>query len=237
MDKQDEMWGMDVMKLGWVTVPSLLIQHQARIGVTALEMAVLLHIFQYWWQANKLPFPGNARLAAQLGISPRQVQRHIAALEKKGLIKRHARNSPTYGQVSNFLDPSGLVSRLQELQRTLPRRRGRSSLPRKRPDATFHGLRPGLPGSLGQRPAPRRGPAEQLSTSRAGKEPALRRDPTAGVRPHTLRNGWSGVTSSSADRAFDGCQPRQRVRATRPATLLRQILSHHDLGSRYRDMA
>lgn len=120
MNTQNEMWGMDVMKLGWVGVPSLLIQQQAMIGVTALEMAVLLHILQHWWQAKQLPFPGNARLAAQLGISARQVQRHIAALEKKGLVKRLARSSRTQGRMSNFLDPSGLVSRLQEVQRTLP---------------------------------------------------------------------------------------------------------------------
>lgn len=120
MSKQDEMWGADVMRLGWVNVPNLLIQQQARIGVTALEMAVLLHILQHWWQAKKLPFPGNTRLAAQLGISARQVQRHIAALEKKGLVRRHARSSPAQGRMSNFLDPSGLVSRLQEVQRALP---------------------------------------------------------------------------------------------------------------------
>lgn len=120
MNRLDEMWGTDVMKLGWIAVPHILIQYQATIGITAPEMAVLLHILRHWWQAERLPFPSNARLADQLGISARQVQRHIAALEKRGLVKRHARSSPTQGRMSNFLDPSGLVSRLKELQRALP---------------------------------------------------------------------------------------------------------------------
>lgn len=61
-------------------------------------------------------------------------------------------------------------------------------------------------------------------------------DLTTCTGPTTLRDGQPGVIGGSADRAFDSCQPGRRVRATRPATLLRQILSRGDLGVRYRDV-
>ena len=105
---------------GYTTVPTLLLQHQAELGISCLELAVLLHILQHWWKADQLPFPSNGRLATLLGISARQVQRHIAALEGKNLIERIARKSGSGGRTTNLLDPGRLVARLTELARRLP---------------------------------------------------------------------------------------------------------------------
>jgi len=44
------------------------------------------------------------------------------------------------------------------------------------------------------------------------------------------------MIDGSADRAFDGSQPKRRVRVTRPETLLRRILSNVNLGDRYRNV-
>lgn len=113
-------WGADVIKRGYTTVPNLLLLHQVKLDISCLELAVLLHVFRHWWQPEDLPFPSNGRLAALLGLSARQVQRHIAALEKKGLVKRIVRKSQSGGRTSNSLDPEGLVCRLAELAHGSP---------------------------------------------------------------------------------------------------------------------
>jgi predicted ArsR family transcriptional regulator len=54
-------------------------------------------------------------LSDRLGLSPRQIQRHIAQLEAAGLVKRIERRAAHRGKLSNEYDLSGLVERLKKL--------------------------------------------------------------------------------------------------------------------------
>ncbi len=108
-------WGKAVMSLGFCIVPSLLFRAQRRLGLNPTQVAVLMHLADYWWSADRKPYPAKKTLADRLGIGPRQVQRIMADLEGAGLVKRIERRAAHKGKLSNFYDLSGLVERLNDL--------------------------------------------------------------------------------------------------------------------------
>lgn len=110
-------WGNSVLNLGFTIVPSLILKAQARLEISAQELAVLLQIMDHWWDAKSWPYPGKKVLAERLSIKPKQIQRHTASLEKKGILKRVQRYGRNHkGKLSNEYDLSGLVAKLKELE-------------------------------------------------------------------------------------------------------------------------
>lgn len=109
-------WGKPVMDLGFCIVPSLILRAQRRLKLNPTQLAVLMHFADYWWDVNRQPFPSKKTLAERLGLSARQVQRHIADLEEMGLVKRIERRAAHRGKLSNTYDLTGLVKRLKELE-------------------------------------------------------------------------------------------------------------------------
>lgn len=109
-------WGKKVMEHGFCVVPSLLLRAQGRLGLNSTQLAVLLQLYEHWWDPDKRPHPGKRRLADRLGIGPRQIQRHIADLEQAGLVKRIERRSASGAKQSNTYDLSGLVEKLKALE-------------------------------------------------------------------------------------------------------------------------
>lgn len=113
----DAKWGSTVMQQGYCMIPSLLLKAQNRLKLTSTQMAVLLQICDYWWEAARKPYPGKEALAMRMGMTGRQVQRHIAALEEKKLVARIPRfDASNGGRSTNMYDLSGLVSQLQALE-------------------------------------------------------------------------------------------------------------------------
>ena len=115
-NSSEQKWGKAVMDLGFCIVPSLLLRGQRRLGLSPTQLAVLLQLCDHWWDAERNPYPGKKRLAERLGISPRQLQRHVAALEAAGLVARIERRGRDGGKLSNSYDLSGLVKRLNLLE-------------------------------------------------------------------------------------------------------------------------
>lgn len=109
-------WGKDVMGFGFCIVPSLLLRAQARLKLNPTHLAILMHLADYWWEAERKPHPSKKTLGERLGLSARQVQRYIAELEDMKLLQRIQRTAPSRGKQSNFYDLSGLVARLKELE-------------------------------------------------------------------------------------------------------------------------
>lgn len=109
-------WGKGVMGLGFCIVPSLLLRAQARLGLNPTQLAVLMHLADYWWDVDRKPYPSKKTLGERLKLGPRQVQRYIAELERANLVKRVERRAAHKGKLSNEYDLSGLVARLQELE-------------------------------------------------------------------------------------------------------------------------
>ena len=68
-------WGKAVMDLGFCIIPSLLLRAQARLGLNPTQLAVLMHLADYWWEAERKPFPKMQTLGERLKLSPRQARR------------------------------------------------------------------------------------------------------------------------------------------------------------------
>lgn len=108
-------WGKDVIDQGFCIVPSLILRAQARLKLNPTQLAVLMHLADYWWDVDRKPFPSKKTLGERLSLSPRQVQRHMADLEEMGYVRRIERTAAHKGKISNEYDLSGLVKRLKEI--------------------------------------------------------------------------------------------------------------------------
>lgn len=104
------------MDLGFCVLPSLIFRAQRRLGLNPTQLAVLLQLADFWWDAGRKPFPKKADLAERLNLSERQVQRHIADLEDAGFVTRIERRAIHRGKISNEYDLSGLVTKLKALE-------------------------------------------------------------------------------------------------------------------------
>jgi predicted transcriptional regulator len=109
-------WSKPVMAQGFLILPSLLLKAQARLKLKPIELALIFHLADFWWDSERKPFPSKKRLGERLGIGGRQVQRWLANLEEAGLISRKQRYAPSGGKLTNEYDLSGLVKRLKELE-------------------------------------------------------------------------------------------------------------------------
>lgn len=104
---------------GFTFVPSVLLRGQARLRIDAIDLIVLIHLIDHWWQSSEMPYPSKRRLAERLMVSEKTVQRSMARLEAEGLVRRIARHYPGGGQTSNFYDLSPLVERLRPVAKDM----------------------------------------------------------------------------------------------------------------------
>ena len=115
LKQSEKKWGAAVMKHGACILPSILLQAQARLLINAQQMIVLLQLAEHWWKHDGKVFPSKASLSERIGLSEKQIQRHIKVLESKKLVRRIQRTSPGKGKISNEYDLSGLVAKLQDI--------------------------------------------------------------------------------------------------------------------------
>ena len=87
-------------------VPSPLLRAQRRLGLSPTQLAVLMQLCDFWWDSERKPYPSKA---TRLGLSPRQVQRHVAELETAGIVRRTQRRLSHGGKTTNSYDLGGLV--------------------------------------------------------------------------------------------------------------------------------
>lgn len=111
----EKKWGKAVMAHGYCIFPSILLQAQSRLGVNAQEMIVLLQLAEHWWSADGKIFPKKEVIGGRVGLSGRQVQRHIQRLEELKLVERKERYRAGR-RTSNEYDLSGLVSKLRSIE-------------------------------------------------------------------------------------------------------------------------
>jgi DNA-binding transcriptional ArsR family regulator len=98
------------MEAGWTVLPSVILERQKALGLDAIDVNILLHLARYWWFHDRPPFPAKATIAECMGIDRSTVRRHIAALEKDGLIRREPRYKPERGgQDTNAYHFDGLI--------------------------------------------------------------------------------------------------------------------------------
>lgn len=114
--RAEKKWGSNVMKLGFCMIPSMLLRAQRRLGINPTQLAILLQLADYWWDADNKPYPSKQSLSDRLGIGTRQIQRYIAELEKAGYVTRIERFGDNNGKLTNFYDLSGLVEKLKQFE-------------------------------------------------------------------------------------------------------------------------
>jgi predicted transcriptional regulator len=92
MENMVNKWGQAAAQRGFAQIPNDLLRLNNFLNkehrLTPVELLVVLQLVGYWWQKEKMPFLGMAKLAEHLGVSERQVQRAIARLSKDGLIAK-----------------------------------------------------------------------------------------------------------------------------------------------------
>jgi predicted transcriptional regulator len=106
-------WGKSVIRAGYTVVPSIILRAQARLHINAVDLAVLLHLLDHWWDNAEMPFPSKKRIADRLEVSTKTVQRAIVKLEKEGLVRRVTRSNGNGGQASNLYDLQPLIDRIR----------------------------------------------------------------------------------------------------------------------------
>jgi predicted transcriptional regulator len=109
-------WGKAVRNYGYAGIPSIMIQGQRRLGVTPLQMNILIQLLDYLYDPTRPPFPRKSEIADRLGISSKTIQTNIRALEKAGLIKREIRRKAAGDYDSNVYHLDGLITRIQALE-------------------------------------------------------------------------------------------------------------------------
>ncbi|WNG14652.1 helix-turn-helix domain-containing protein [Cystobacter fuscus] len=116
-DKRNiEKWGPTAWKSGWMGVPSILITHQARLGLEPSDLNVLLHLIVHWWEPTRKPFLGKKEMAKAMGgVSLRTVQRALSRLRKANYIVQRPRMRADGSHTTPEYDLTGLVTRVSEL--------------------------------------------------------------------------------------------------------------------------
>lgn len=120
----EQKWGSAAITAGFSILPNHLISlnqflpEERRISPT--EMLVVMQIISSWWSKERLPFPSKATLALRAGLSSRQVQRALTALEQKGYIERLTRYNRSQARASNQYDLAGLVGAVNQAAESHP---------------------------------------------------------------------------------------------------------------------
>jgi predicted transcriptional regulator len=112
----EKIWGKAVRSYGYAGIPSILIQAQRRVGVTPLQMNILVQLLDYLYDPTRHPFPRKSEIAERMGVTPKTIQINIRAMEKAGLVKREIRRKAAGDYDSNVYHLDGLIARVQALE-------------------------------------------------------------------------------------------------------------------------
>jgi hypothetical protein len=105
----EKKWTPTLMKAGWTVLPNVLFERQQALGLDPLDINIILHIASYWWSESGKPHPSKVTIAKAIGVTPRSVQRRIAALETAKLIRREERRISLKGSKTNIYHLDGLI--------------------------------------------------------------------------------------------------------------------------------
>ena len=106
-------WTHSTGQHGYSALPNILFWYAGRLGIKPAQQAVLFQLVSRWWKADEPPVVSKAMMAKGLGITERQVQRHIQALKIAGLIEAHFPKRP--GRHPNQFTFNGLVNELGKI--------------------------------------------------------------------------------------------------------------------------
>ncbi|MGH9605416.1 MAG: helix-turn-helix domain-containing protein [Terracidiphilus sp.] len=141
--RNEQKWGKPLIAAGWNAFPSTIIEKQQALGLDPVDMNIILHLTNYWWTAEKLPFPSVETIANAIGLKPRAVQKRIKALHELGLLTRTERRKTRHGSDTNLYSFEGLIKAVQPFAEEKLAKRERQAheekerLARKKPRLTL----------------------------------------------------------------------------------------------------
>jgi len=139
LKRNEKKWTKPLMDAGWNAIPSIIIEKQAALGFDAIDMNIVIHLSNYWWNAEKLPHPSVETIATAIGLKPRAVQKRIKALEDLKLMTRIERRKTRFGSDTNLYGFEGLIKAatpyaLEKIQQRAQRQQEeRERVARKKP--------------------------------------------------------------------------------------------------------
>lgn len=97
-------WGIHLLDLGDTRVPNFFFDRYHEAGVTRTQFLTILHLARYQYEtAGSQCRPSVPTVARQMGYTVRGLQKVLAAMEKRGLLKRRYRASlPTIYDFTGF---------------------------------------------------------------------------------------------------------------------------------------
>ena len=137
--KIEKRWGPALTASGWTAIPNVIFRRQNAFGLSPLDLNIILQLAAYWWEPGNLPRPSKSTIAMAIGVTPRTVQKRIAAMEAAGFLKRVERRTSRNGSAPNQYDFAGLIAAaqpfaLEELQEIARRKKEKAEKQaRKRP--------------------------------------------------------------------------------------------------------
>lgn len=109
LSKLEAKWSKPLIEAGYTVVPNVIFQRQRALGLTPLDINILLQLFAYWWKPGDLARPSKQTIAAAIGIHESTVRKRIQRLEAGGLIKRIERRVNAARNKPNLYDFAGLI--------------------------------------------------------------------------------------------------------------------------------
>jgi hypothetical protein len=133
-------WGRAVEAAGYTQVPDALIANYRKLGLSALDLCIVLELLRYWHK-GKPCWLSKAEIARVTGVKPRSVQRRITAMHDAELIRREERTHSYGDSDTNLYHLDGLVAALVPYAKKMVKDRNEK---REKQKPTKPGLRPQL---------------------------------------------------------------------------------------------
>jgi predicted transcriptional regulator len=112
----ERIWGSAVLSHGYTGVPSILIRAQKRLGVSPLQMNIIIQLLDYWREPERKPFPTKKQIGDRIGVTAKTIQNNIRLLEEACLVRRETRRTSSGDWNSNVYHLDGLVERVQKME-------------------------------------------------------------------------------------------------------------------------
>lgn len=108
----EQKWGKDNIEAGWTLVPNALLIHQASLGLSPMDLNIILQIARYWWEPGNHPYPAKKTIADCIGVTSRTIQKRIQEMEKANFIERIERRESKAGSKTNIYKLTPLITAL-----------------------------------------------------------------------------------------------------------------------------
>ena len=112
----ERIWGKQILRHGYTGIPSILIRSQARLGLNALQMNILIQLLDYLIDPGRMPFPTKKDLAKRIGVTDKTIQLNMRKLENAKFLIRETRKTAAGDWNSNIYHLDGLIEKVRMLE-------------------------------------------------------------------------------------------------------------------------